>query len=96
MHVLVAARRACANSPSKPPAMNVLGIEVARQARPNHFHGLGFSLAASGSLREAFERLIRYFRLVTEAWICALERPARVFVSWRNALISGTSAGRSR
>jgi AraC-like DNA-binding protein len=43
------------------------GIEVARHARFNHFHGLGFSLAASSSLREAFERIIRFFRLVTDA-----------------------------
>jgi len=43
------------------------GIEVARHARPTYFHALGFSLAASGSLAEAFERIVRYFRLVSDA-----------------------------
>lgn len=43
------------------------GIEVARHARFTHFHGLGFSLAASGSLLEAYERIVRFFRLVTDA-----------------------------
>jgi hypothetical protein len=43
------------------------GIEVARHARPTYFHALGFSLTASSSLAEAFERIVRYFRLVTDA-----------------------------
>jgi len=49
------------------------GIEVARHARPGHFHALGFSLAASGSLAEAFERVVRYFRLVSDAAEMTLE-----------------------
>ena len=43
------------------------GLEVARHTSPTTFHALGFSLAASGSLREAFERLVRYYRLVSDA-----------------------------
>jgi AraC-like DNA-binding protein len=50
-----------------------LGIEVARHARPTYFHALGFSLAASGSLAEAFERIVRYFRLVSDAAEMTLE-----------------------
>jgi AraC-like DNA-binding protein len=50
------------------------GIEVARHARPTYFHALGFSLAASGSLREAFERIVTYFRLVTDAAEMTLEK----------------------
>jgi AraC-like DNA-binding protein len=55
------------------------GIEVARHAQFVHFHGLGFSLAASSSLREAFERIIRFFRLVTDAAHMHLEeQPTRL------------------
>ncbi|MGH7271518.1 MAG: AraC family transcriptional regulator ligand-binding domain-containing protein, partial [Polyangiaceae bacterium] len=43
------------------------GIEVARHTSPTTFHALGYSLAASGSLREAFERVARYYRLVSDA-----------------------------
>ena len=43
------------------------GIEVARHTTPMTFHALGFSLAASGSVREAFERVVRYYRLVSDA-----------------------------
>ena len=49
------------------------GIEVARHARPTYFHALGFSLAASGTLVEAFERVVRYFRLVSDAAEMTLE-----------------------
>lgn len=49
------------------------GIEVARHARPTYFHALGFSLAASGSLADAFERIVRYFRLVSDAAEMTLE-----------------------
>ncbi len=42
------------------------GLAVARHTSPTTFHALGFSLAASGTLREAFERIVRYFRLVSE------------------------------
>jgi AraC-like DNA-binding protein len=42
------------------------GIEVARHTSPTTFHALGFSLAASSSLREAFERVVRYYRLVSD------------------------------
>ncbi len=52
------------------------GIEVARHARPTYFHALGFSLAASGSLAEAFERIVRYFRLVSDAAEMTLEAGA--------------------
>ena len=42
------------------------GLEVARHTSPTTFHALGFSLAASGTLREAFERIVRYYRLVSD------------------------------
>ena len=43
------------------------GLEVARHTTPTTFHALGFSLAASASLREAFDRVVRYYRLVSDA-----------------------------
>src|SRR5262245_37847415 len=41
-----------------------LGLEVARHTHPTTFHALGFSLAASATLREAIERTARFFRLL--------------------------------
>jgi AraC-like DNA-binding protein len=43
------------------------GLEVARHTLPTTFHALGFSLAASATLQEAFERIVRYYRLVSDA-----------------------------
>jgi AraC-like DNA-binding protein len=49
------------------------GLEVARHTSPTTFHALGLSLAASGSIREAFERVVRYYRLVSDAAIIGFE-----------------------
>lgn len=43
------------------------GLTVARQVGPTTFHALGYSLTASETLLAAFERLTRYFRIVTDA-----------------------------
>jgi AraC-like DNA-binding protein len=43
------------------------GLTVASHVTPTTFHALGYSLVASPTLKEAFERLIRYFRIVTDA-----------------------------
>src|SRR5215469_5842705 len=43
------------------------GLEVARHTLPTTFHALGFSLAASATLHEAFERIVRYYRLISDA-----------------------------
>lgn len=43
------------------------GLVVARHVNQTTFHALGYSLAASSTLKEAFERLLRYFRIVTDA-----------------------------
>lgn len=43
------------------------GLTVARHVNQTTFHALGYSLTASNTLREAFERMLRYFRLVTDA-----------------------------
>jgi AraC-like DNA-binding protein len=42
------------------------GLEVARHTSPTTFHALGFSLAASSTVSEAFERVVRYYRLVSD------------------------------
>jgi len=41
-------------------------LKVAREPGVMSFHALGVSLSASTTLREAFERLIRYFRVVSD------------------------------
>ena len=41
-------------------------LTVARQSGMLSFHALGYSLSASATLREAFERLLRYFRVVSD------------------------------
>lgn len=43
-----------------------VALRVAREAGVLSFHALGYSLSASTTLREAFERLIRYFRVVSD------------------------------
>ncbi|HSW14322.1 MAG TPA: AraC family transcriptional regulator [Solimonas sp.] len=43
------------------------GLLVASQVTPTTFHALGYALTASTTLREAFERMVRYFRIVTDA-----------------------------
>lgn len=49
------------------------GIEVARHTTYQTFHALGFSLATSGTLREALERIVRFFAIVTDAADMQLE-----------------------
>jgi AraC-like DNA-binding protein len=43
------------------------GLVVARHVTPTTFHALGYSLVASPTLKEAFERLVRYFHVVSDA-----------------------------
>ena len=43
------------------------GLTVARHVGPTTFHALGYSLTASETLLAAFERIARYFRIVTDA-----------------------------
>lgn len=45
----------------------LMGISVAQQIVVPTFHALGFALLASGDLASMFERLARYFRLVSSA-----------------------------
>lgn len=43
-----------------------IGLEVASHFHPTTLHALGFSWMASTTLEEAFERLIRYSRIITD------------------------------
>lgn len=43
------------------------GLAVASCVTQTTFHALGYSLVASASLKDAFERLVRYFRIVSDA-----------------------------
>jgi AraC-like DNA-binding protein len=48
-------------------ADEAFGLTVAQHVNQTTFHALGYSLIASNTLREAFERILRYFRLVSDA-----------------------------
>ncbi|KPK39708.1 MAG: hypothetical protein AMJ69_04945 [Gammaproteobacteria bacterium SG8_47] len=41
------------------------GLTAARYWHPSNFHGLGYAWLASSTLKNAFQRTIRYFRVVT-------------------------------
>jgi AraC-like DNA-binding protein len=45
----------------------LLGLQVARRIGPATFQALGYALMASLNLQEMFERLARYFKIVTDA-----------------------------
>jgi AraC-like DNA-binding protein len=44
-----------------------IGLRVSRFVSPTTFHALGYALVASGSLREVFERIVRYHQVVSDA-----------------------------
>lgn len=44
-----------------------LGLNTSRHVAPTTFHALGMAVMASGSLREIFERIVRYHRVVSDA-----------------------------
>jgi AraC-like DNA-binding protein len=68
------------------------GVEVARHTSPTTFHALGFSLAASSTLREAFERIVRYYRLVSDGLTIRVEELGDAYrVSARPAGAYGTN-----
>ena len=73
------------------------GLEVARHTSPTTFHALGFSLAASSSVREAFERVVRYYRLVSDAASIRFEEHGAVYrVSARSSPKARASVHRGR
>jgi AraC-like DNA-binding protein len=61
----------CASDASDDPAF---GLTVARHVSPTTLHALGFSLLASESLHAAFLRLVRYYRIVSDAIVIELDK----------------------
>jgi AraC-like DNA-binding protein len=53
-----------------------LGLEVARHVDHATFQALGYALLASTNLQEAFERLLRYFAVVSDAGTLRLHTQA--------------------
>ncbi|MGE7955790.1 AraC family transcriptional regulator [Pseudomonas sp. NPDC089530] len=51
-----------------------IGLRVSRFVSPTTFHALGYALVASGSLREVFERIVRYHQVVSDALELELTR----------------------
>lgn len=58
---------------------DAIGLRVAGQVTQTTFHALGYTLPASATLREAFERIVRYFRIVTNAADLAFARAGNVY-----------------
>ncbi|MDB6144202.1 MAG: AraC family transcriptional regulator [Pseudomonas sp.] len=51
-----------------------IGLRVSRFVSPTTFHALGYALVASGSLREVFERIVRYHQVVSDALVLDLRQ----------------------
>ncbi|WP_260963258.1 AraC family transcriptional regulator [Pseudomonas citri] len=51
-----------------------IGLRVSRFVNPTTFHAMGYALIASGSLREVFERIVRYQPVVNDALTLQLSR----------------------
>ena len=49
-----------------------LGLQTSRHVSPTTFHALGLALAASSTLREMFERVERYHRVVSDVMVMEL------------------------
>ncbi|MFJ4141929.1 AraC family transcriptional regulator [Pseudomonas sp. NPDC089734] len=51
-----------------------LGLRVSRFVSPTSFHALGYTLVASHSLREVFERIVRYHSVTESALVLDFKR----------------------
>ncbi|MBD9413287.1 AraC family transcriptional regulator [Pseudomonas sp. PDM16] len=49
-----------------------LGLSTSRHVAPTTFHALGMAVMASSSLREVFERIVRYHQVVSDALALSL------------------------
>ncbi len=58
-----------------------IGLRVSRFVSPTTFHALGYALVASGSLREVFERIVRYHQVVSDALKLELSRDGERYLS---------------
>lgn len=58
---------------------DAFGLTVGRYVNHTSFHALGYSLLASATLKDAFERLVRYFRIVSDAAELRFERHGEIY-----------------
>lgn len=68
-----------------------IGLRVSRYVSPTTFHALGYALVASASLREVFERIVRYHQVVSDALSLELSREGERY-HFRLQQPAGTSA----
>lgn len=65
------------------------GLTAARHSSQGSFHALGYALAASSTLADAFARLVRYFRIVTDIADIQLHSGAR---EWQVRVVASETA----
>jgi len=58
------------------------GITFAQHMQPAALHGLGFSWMASSTLLDAFERLVRYYRIIATAGEVILDQSGDLVKLW--------------
>lgn len=58
------------------------GIKYAQNTNPMTLHGLGFSWMASDTLLDAFNRLVRYYRLISTAGEIVLDEGSDYYCLW--------------
>lgn len=52
---------------------DAFGLSVARHVGPTTFHALGYALSASATLHDVFDRMVRYFDVITDVARLSLE-----------------------
>lgn len=52
---------------------DAFGLTVARHVGPTTFHALGYALSASATLHDVFDRMVRYFDVITDVARLSLE-----------------------
>ncbi len=52
---------------------DAFGLSVARYVGPTTFHALGYALSASATLHDVFDRMVRYFDVITDVARLSLE-----------------------
>jgi AraC-like DNA-binding protein len=68
-----------------------VGLTVARFMHPSSLHALGYSLLSSSTLRDCCERLVNYFRLVSEQGECHVVEDEHRFCIVTRALTDGVA-----
>ena len=79
--------RECVNLTGNPS----VGLTVARFMQPSTLHALGYSLQASSTLRDCCERLVIYFRLVSEQAEIRITEEGRLFRLSMHTLADGVA-----